>query len=233
MKKYYLIYRRYNYGEKVAYNYAGTEMIVHEQHSVYYGWTTSKQMLRAFFKQRNHKKYTVDKIYEDELEDRSLGFEDDDKLTKDYQLDYTILQSREYNEKIYLICTSRELCEAEIQVQQKFSDMASLKYISGPSVLLYLNMLLAIDPYYLDALFYIGYRPEEIDIQYDSVTDYDNFNDLGLVEDQITSVYEYHNIYDSYPSIHEGPIGTKNVSSPFHQIIYSFESFISVMKSDM
>ena len=109
----YLVYRAYSEEERPH----STD----KDRLVLYGWTTRKKILKAFFDQRNRKKYKVRKIIPQEAY-LVLG-NDPDPL---YLIDFIDLKSAKTGEDVVLFMTREELKEVEIKIQRYFSDLSRL-----------------------------------------------------------------------------------------------------------
>jgi hypothetical protein len=218
----YLIFRKYKKNERIN----------AERHSLY-GWSKSSSAIAAFLAQRDNKKYKVVKYdYEDlKLE---VPYVSNELLTPETMIDYVELTSAQDGSKTYLFTTSNEMMETEKKIQRLFHDLSSTAKINGKGD--YLNMIINLNPYYRIPLFYIGYRPEEIDILYPSADESDNIAPLSYIEQCIDDAYEDVNDFtdDNLERYHYLPgqmgLDEANISA---KVIYSLESFIKVMVDDM
>lgn len=223
-KKNYIVYRIYSKKER-------PERV---ERSIFYGWTHSKDIVKIFLKQRNKKKYKVLKMTDEEVIYNIPN--SDETITYDTMIDFVKLRSAKTAEEIYFFTTLREMKEAEINIQRIFHNMSSIDKIKdkgdGRN---YLNMIFNLDDYYLSALFYIGYRPPEIDVLFPSASETDNFSTLYEVEESIE---------DAYSGVAEHPIddldgryrnvpGLITIEDVASKLIYSIESFVMVLKDDL
>jgi hypothetical protein len=219
----YLVFRKYKKKEV-----QGTDRYV------LYGWTKSPHVVSAFQLQRDNKKYRVVQRDYDELKNETTPFISDDLLIQRNMIDYVELTSAQSGDKISLFTTANELNECEKKVQRLFHDLSSISNIKGKGD--YLNMIINLDPYYRIPLFYIGYRPEELDILYPSADEQDNIASISYIEDCIDDAYdEICDITDDNQERYHyipGAMGLDpaNISS---KVIYSLESFIKVLANDM
>ena len=211
-KKYYMVHRLYSSKER-----PGVKEV-----STIYGWTSSKTVLKGFFKQRNEKKYLVVKMRMSEIEEliSSNSYEG----TGRYMIDFLKLKSAKTGEEFHLFMTVNELNEVERKVQKMFEELCSLDRIDKDNIITYVNLVLNLNEKYYDALFYLGYRPGEISGLCDS--------DIGY--DIATSIYEgmpCEEYYNRSSCNDEGRISELDDAS--NKILYSIESFIKVMRNDL
>lgn len=211
MKKYYLVYRVYS--EKERPNIPDKERIV------FYGWSTDKVVIKAFLKQRNPKKYQVQKVHE---EDVNLH-----ELDQELIIDFVTLKSVN-GEEYELFMTQRQLRESEKAIHHYFYDLARLVERDNGNTTL-LEMYMNLSQYYLDALTCIGFNPPELESLFPSNDDYG----MG-VDDLIDSAYEsqYSSPQETYKHDNNIP-GMSMLEEDSAKIIYSLESFIKVLKDDM
>lgn len=212
----YLIYRIYSRDERPD----------DDERARFYGWTRSKSMMKGFISQRNKKKYKIIKADEEEIA-KVFSEEVDDA---NVMLDFVKLKSAATHEEIYFISTMNELCEAEKQIQRMFIDQASLSEIDGNGD--YLQMFINLDPYYADALYYIGFRPPEVDIMFPSADYHDNYSDITKIEELIDDAYE--GKYESPGVSRNNQVpGLVAIEDVANKIYYSIESFVKVLKDDL
>lgn len=216
----YLVYRAYSEEERPHSN--------EKDRIVFYGWTSKKKILKAFFDQRNRKKYKVRKIIPQEVY-LVLGNEPDPL----YLIDFIDLKSAKTGEDVVLFMTKEELKEVEIKIQRYFSDLSRLVERDDGKMHL-LELYINLDDYYLDALQYLGFKPPEMDMLFDSVEYRESSDSMFEIEQLIDSAYEdayevpYEVVY------HQGVIpGLTTLPSVNNKILYSIESFIKVMREDM
>lgn len=233
-------------GEDVTYfifrTYSEKERPEEEHRYVYYGWSKHKAVVKAFIAQRNAKKYRIIKLTAEELEEKNDvivsivdGF---DTFDPNYKLDYCKLKSAaDENVEISFFSTPDEMHNAEILIQRKMNKLGSLESINVPigREKEMLEMIMNLDDYYGSALFFIGFRPIEMDILFDSVDGRDSYTRLADIEWQIHDAYDGYNEFpcdDPGPQLN-GPPGINNLDDVSTKIIYSIESFISVLKEDL
>lgn len=216
----YLIYRVYSKKERPD----------TDNRAVLYGWTNSKDVAKAFMKQRSSDKYHLVKLSDEELEEKTTSDEFTDSNT---MIDYVRLKSAKTHEEVSLFITRNELKEAELSIQSKFHEMSSIARITGNGD--YLNMIFNLDDYYLNALIYLGYRPPELDILYPSADERDNFSTLYDVEESIEEAYAgmSENPPDGTSERYQSVPGLMTISDVASKIIYSLESFIKVLINDL
>lgn len=195
---------------------------------VYYGWSSSKSVIKAFLKQRNPKKYDILKIDTDEVGSITEDIDDDGCM-----IDYIKIRSAKTDEEICLFLTRNELKECEIFIQQMFIDQASLSNIDGDGN--YVNMFLALDKYYADALFLIGYKPKEVDILFPSADYHDDYSSYLTMEEILDEAYD--SLYDNpYEEVKHVPMNIPGLGASLdisNKLYYSFESFIKALKDNL
>lgn len=209
-KEYYMVYRMYSNKERPGV----------KENSHIYGWTNNKNILKGFFKQRDERKYLVVKMRMVEIEELvcSHSYEG----TGDYMIDYTKLKSSKTQEEFSLFMTVNEMREVERGVQRIFEDLSALDKINADDILSYVNMVLNLDQKYYDALFYLGYRPKEIEGLFDS--------DMCICDKVPWEGMPCEEFYQPRV-VNDTPGGAlKDVAT---KIIYSIESFIKVMRKDL
>lgn len=215
----YLVYRIYHNSECSDFT----------DRSRFYGWSTNKNIIKAFRKQRNQKKYKIIKMSENEI---SKTFSEDiDDI--DAMIDYIKLRSVKTNEKMTLFLTLNEMRETEKKIQRMFLDQASLSRIQGTGN--YLQMFLHLDNYYADALYFIGFRPREVDDLFPSADYHDDYSSIEKIEEEIDAAYEemYQFPRETVKKTTESAVGLAVIEDASNKIYYSLESFIKVMKDDM
>lgn len=215
----YLVYRIYHKSERSD----------DTDRSRFYGWSTNKNIIKAFRKQRNQKKYKIIKMSENEI---SKTFSEDiDDI--DAMIDYIKLRSVKTNEKMTLFLTLNEMRETEKKIQRMFLDQASLSRIQGTGN--YLQMFLHLDNYYADALYFIGFRPREVDDLFPSADYHDDYSSIEKIEEEIDAAYEemYQFPREIVKKTTESAVGLAVIEDASNKIYYSLESFIKVMKDDM
>lgn len=215
----YLVYRVYTKEERPD----------REDRNVLYGWSTNKSIIKAFQKQRSKDKYRVIKMSRDDIV-RTFSEEIDDT---DAMIDFIKLKSAKTHEVIYLFMTLKEMRETEKKIQQLFLNQASLERIPGDGN--YLELFMNLDDYYGDALFFIGYRPKEVDILFSSADPRDDYASINRVSDQIDQAYDelYGFPQEELRRPTDNVIGLSVIEDVANKICYSIESFIKVMREDM
>ena len=197
-----------------------------KERAVFFGWSRSKSVIKAFKEQRDKRKYVVHKMTDDDI---IRAFSED--ITDDVctMIDYIKLTSVQTQEEVIFFSTANELRSAEIEIQNMMKELCSISDIPGNGN--YLWMVLALDDYYGDALHYLGYRPPEIDIMFPSMSNYSQFESaeeeiddaydgiLTCPEEMVTKTYQ--------------PIGLSNLSDVATKILYSLESFVKVLKDEL
>lgn len=207
----FIVFRKYKANERPE-----------NEREVYYGWTHSKSVVLAFIKQRSEKKYKIQKIPITTIE-RIYGEDLDD----DTMINYVELKSVESGEKVNLFITKVELNEAEKKIQRYFRDLSSLAKYDDCMKLL--ELVMNLQPYYGSALFFLGFRPPEIDDLFASADPSDDYSNIDGVEEVIDECYN--NPGEIYPNM--SPVGPSVVEDICRKVIYSLESFIKVLKDDM
>lgn len=197
MKTYYKIYRVYSPEEKQVHGLT-------DEDAFYVGWTTSKKMVKAFFDQRDPRKYNVEEY---ELEDEDAKMYDFEKV---WELDILLLKSNHTNELVPLVTSSIEMNNSLRSIDEMFKNQSMICNVDD-KVLVSWSIFAQLKNEYQEALHIIGYRQEEEEILYDSVDDpYDP---------------------DQYEAADRCIIPPKSV--PFEASVSSLESFIKVMEFDM
>lgn len=211
-KEYYLVYRVYSKEERPSL----------KERSRVYGWTYSKKILKAFLKQRDEKKYAIRKIPAEELSNRLSRYNDE---TDELMIDFIKLKSAQTGDEFHLFMTANEKEEVEKRIQRMFDDLSSIEKLPG-DISYNVNMLVNLQQKYADALEYIGYRPKEISDVFDS----------GMSESAYESTYTYEGM--SCEEFYHSPgydYGNclSSLTDISNKIIYSMESFIKAMRSDL
>jgi len=209
MSKYYLVYRKSENNE--YYRQGGIED--------FYGWTTSKSVLDAFLEQRNKKNYIVERV--ESLDEAELIDPRFVELLDDQMIDTIELKSCRTGEMVTLFMTDSEKKTIEHDIQKMFDDIRSFDRIknidTGRMVDIYSNLI----EKYSVALDVIGYRPCEISYVYDQIEDSYN-SDVGFSD-------AYPKRDDTYTSFKS----ERYISDPSKIFIYSLESVIKILASDM
>ena len=222
----YLVYRVYSEKER--------PYVSLSDRTVFYGWASNKSVVKAFMAQRSHSKYKVTIASFDEINESWLsGSMYDGVMDPELMIDYVELKSAETLEDVKLFMTKKELKETEKGIQHYFKELPSLAdYSDNPMALL--ELYINLDDYYLDALQYLGFKPPEMDILFDSAEYRESTDAIYSIDALIDSAYDAlfdvpHEVY-----VHEGKIpGLSVLESVDTKILYSLESFMKVMKEDM
>lgn len=210
MSKRYLVFRVYTSKERPNI----------QDRTRFYGWTHHKEVVEVFLSQRNKKKYQVRKMHTEDLEQLKEPLYDDDE--SNVYIDYVLLKSAKTEKEIPFFITSDELKEAEVRIHRMMQDMARLSNIPGDGN--YLELYVNLKEKYKNALYFIGYRPEEIDTLFPSISDE---TDGMILEEKIDDSYAYG------LTSHSSPPGYQVLPDIASKTIYSLESFIKVLKEDL
>lgn len=212
----YLVYRVYTRDERPNI----------DERASFYGWSNNKSMIKAFTSQRSKKKYKILKVDQDEIARRFSEEIDDEEAA----LDFVKIKSASTHEEIFFITTMNELKETEKRIQRMFIDQASLSGIDGKGN--YLEMFMNLDDYYADALYYIGFRPPEVDILFPSADYHDDYSNITKIEELIDDAYD--GKYQSPAEVRDNRIpGLVAIEDVANKIYYSVESFVKVLKDDL
>lgn len=199
-----------------------------EDRCVFFGWSRNKHVIDCFKRQRNMKKYRITKLSDDEINYKYS----EDILDNETMIDYIKLHSALNGKIVTFFSTSREIHDAEINIQRYFSELSSIANIKGDAD--YLSMIHNLKPMYGEALYFIGYRPKEFDILFQPVDSSNAYSSIELIENYIDDVYEG---ALSYPTEHDSSgMDLNSVSileDVYSKILYSLENFIRVLKDDL
>lgn len=217
----YLVFRVYTDDERPG--------IEFNDRVILYGWSSSKDVIKAFFSQRNKSKYQVRKVYEEDL---ARVYSETD-LSFDIMIDMVELKVAATNEKIMLLSTKNELRQAEKDIHKMFRNLASIIEKPGSDIKV-LELFMNLDDYYAKALEYLGFRPSELDDMFD----FCGYRGASTHEE----MYEQE-IDDAYSGSAEHPTeiykrdsripGLSVLTDISNKIIYSAESFIRVLRDQM
>lgn len=201
--------------------------------TVLFGWTTSKDVLKAFMEQRDKRKYRSIKLSQSDIEEKFS----EDVTDAEKMIDIIKLKSSKTYEEIPFFSTPEELRETEIKIQRYFHELSSLSSIKGNGYHVndYINMFYNLDDYYKSALEYLGFRPSEMDILFPSADVNDDYSNLSKVEDQIEGAYDRFMNNHSTEEVQqiESLPGLSAIDDVANKIIYSLESFIKILKDDL
>jgi len=219
-EKIYVVYRVYDKKERPGEN---TEPIV-------YGWSRSKNVIKAFLSQRTPSKYYVDKIRGD-AEEIVDGYYND--LDTENMINYVKLKSvANKDEDVHLFMTANEMQEAEKRIQRYFRDLCCLSEIKGKGD--YLGMFLNIHEYYADALELIGFRPPEISAMCPAADYRDDPGEIIGITELIEEAYSGATISPSESFSNNTRLpGLSTLPDVASKILYSIESFIKVLREDL
>lgn len=216
MARYYLVYRVFDRKER-PWKVDG---------SIMYGWTNNKKVLKAFLQQRDKNKYRVFGFDKEELgEMYSSSIPPIESM-----IDMTHnLKSAATGEVIPFFSTSNEFTEAQKRIHRIFQELCSLSNIESKKrdTKYFVDMYTNLDEKYTEALHYIGYRPKEIDILYDSMME------QADVIHRLDTVYETFNPREWDYEHGDMQLGYSVLEDVSEKIIYSIESFIKVLKDDL
>lgn len=205
--------------------YSSADMPDPSTRSVFFGWSDSKQVIKAFLEQRDKKKYKVIPLSDDDK--RNYRFYPDIE-NRDAMIDYVRLRIAETHEEIHFFSTLKETHVAEVRIQERFHEMCSI-----PDEHL-LRMFIHIDPYYMDALELLGYQPKEVDMMFDCADYHDECNSLSLAREEIDDAYA--GMYDSPPDDcerYEYAPGLMALTRVGDKLLYSVENFVSALVEDL
>jgi hypothetical protein len=180
-----------------------------KENSRIYGWTVSKKVLKGFFKQRDRSKYYVHKTTGYEIGE----FYSHNDMSEKHMISLIKLKSNNTSNEFSLFMTAEELEESEVKIRRIFTDLSRVSNIDKSKIPTYVRMVLNLKEKYTDSLYFIGYRPPEIQSMFDSV---DNENDLYSLSKN--NLLKLDMLYSD---------------DVFRLIIYSLESFIKVLKNDL
>ncbi|MCM1233262.1 MAG: hypothetical protein NC489_24355 [Ruminococcus flavefaciens] len=218
--KRYLVYRLYTKKEREDPN----------QRTVLYGWTHSKSVLKAFLSQRDEKKYGYIRIEEEDIG----KYFDENVDDTDIMIDRIKLKSAKTGEEVVFFSTMNEVRQAEIDIQKYFRKLASFESIEGNDADIYVKMIIHLDKFFASALFFLGYRPQDIDIMFPSADEHDDFSGYSADEQSINFAYNSISQYprEEYKSI-DHPLGLDTMNAVSSKILYSIESFVRVLVNEL
>jgi len=221
--KYYIVYRVYTDEEMV-------KRIRSTGNNRIYGWTYDKRVLEAFMMQRDKKKYISYKVSRSKIE-KTFG---SSSLPPNTMINYLPLISAKSGEEIPIFMTMDESQECEKKIQRYFDEMSSLSNIpfknKEKEIDFYVSMFVNIKEKYASAIHYLGFRPPEVDAKFDSMID---AYDAGDVYDMIDQAYEKGYPMEYHGALKDGVPGRALIDDPVRKSVYSFESFIKVLREDL
>ena len=183
-----------------------------------YGWSDSKDIIKAFMSQRDNKKYVVKKVREDDIGEAfsEVAWDDTNKIN------YLPLQSVTTGETVCLFMTLQEMQETEKHVQRYFRELANIIELSNFKVFdLYINL----KSRYIEALGLVGFDPNIGD-------DFNGFFG-GFCTEEWPQEWEISQAYQMKVDPRNRPPGLETLTTVASKIIYSLESFIKVMRDDL
>lgn len=189
---------------------------------VFYGWTRSKAIAKAFLRQRAKSKYRIRRLDIEELQDLAQPLFDDSE--EQVMIDFVKLRSAKSHEEVFILTTARELMMSEIRIQKMLNEASSLKTVDA-DITECVYILSNLKEKYADALYNIGFRPPEMESMYPSE---DGFTVLDETSEAIE--YEYRNHSKSNKGL---DIFQTSSDDLFSKSVYSLENFIRVMKDDL
>lgn len=209
---YYLVYRTYSAEEMPNAS--------EEELRPLYGWSCSKDVIRAFCAQRSPEKYLVVKVSEYQVGEvlSEVAWDDTNEI------DYLKLQVAATGEEVKLFMTKCEMEECEIKIQRYFRDLADIVAKRGFRALdLYVNLRNK----YIAPLRVIGFNPME------SVDMDDTGMHRGFCTDEFAVDWEIHQAYQSNDRFDNKIPGLQTMTNIHSKVIYSVESFLKVMRDDL
>jgi len=217
----YLVFRTYMENER-------PDISSPEERIVLYGWTSNKNILKAFFSQRNKDKYRVKKV---STEDLAYYYSDTD-LSMDIMIDFLTLKIASTGEEIEFFITKHEMMETEKKIQAYFRNLSSI-VDRGKCGIKHLNMFNNLDEYYADALLYLGFEPPEIEALYDVCGYHECTSSEDMINMEIEGAYSMYDYpEEEYHRKDEIP-GLSTFTLPAKKILYSLESFIMILREDL
>lgn len=212
----YVVFRVYGPKERQSRDLVSLNPFGRDNGAHFYGWTPSKATVKAFLEQRSKHKYVVQEVDRDELFSTH-----GDRPSDDLLIDMIQLRSNKLGTDVVFFTTPEEKEGIEKRIQKLFRELSSLDSIwqedlTKSPVSDFVNAIVNLLPGYANALHYIGYRPDVIDMVYDSVQDHDADDDLFELP---TSPSNQRNEW--------------TVDDPCKVIIYSLESVIKVIRDEL
>lgn len=227
--KKYMIFRVYSEKERPGVSY--------NDRIVFYGWTASKIVMKAFMKQRSKDKYVVKRLHDEDLQKYNLysGLEN--------MVDFISLPSKTSGEKVNIFMTKNEMCEVERALSKFIRSSFTLQDIdddgtkeSGKRYQRILEMFVNLKEKYQDALDYFSIWPSELNSLYDDVEYREGDDSRYDVDYMIEASYneEYDVPHETYVHDSIAP-GHRAVSAwkLTERLFYSAEAFIMIMRDNM
>jgi hypothetical protein len=231
---YYIIYRVISRSE--ARDHYWYDMNVNDERKYFYGWTLNKNVVKAFIKQRDRKKYHVEVISKDDIESEeyvNLSIQ----LDRNNMINYICLKSSKDNEEYKLFITHEEMFECEKRILRIFRELSSLSKMlpkeednNQDKLNYFIKIFTSLKDKYIDALHILGFRPFEIDARYDNINGEANIYDL--VDPMYDDYYDYNEFDFMITKPDELPEVTLT-GDYWATMFYSLESFIKVLKDNL
>ena len=204
---------------------------------LFYGWTASKIVMKAFMKQRSKEKYMVKRLHDDELPLIRISPDIENMI------DFIQLPSKTAGEKVNIFMTKKEMCDVERAISKFVRTSFTLTDIDAPgtkaSGMQYervLEMFINLKDKYQEALEYFAIWPYELNSLYDNVEYREGDDSRYDVDYMIETSYneEYDVPHETYTHVTVAP-GHKAVSAwkLTERLFYSAEAFIMIMRDDM
>ena len=218
--KYYLVYRQYS----------SKEQRFHSDPFVFYGWTQSKDVIKAFKSQRSEDKYMITKTDSTELGEL-LG--SNASPPEETMIDYVPLKMASTKEVVNFFTTHNEMQNIEKWIQRLFRESSKLVDRDNGKTRL-LELYLNLDEWYKGALEFLGFIPPELEAIFDSVDFHENSESEYELERRITDAYDGYLDWPQEDQVHDTRIpGLQNMPHIHNKIIYSLESFVKAAKDDL
>ena len=186
-----------------------------------YGWTYSKNILKAFFMQRDKSKYDVVKISDDEIGE----IYSENYIAEDLELDYVNIKFASNGKVLKFYTNKDELATIEMKIHTYFSNLCSFSEYDVETIDRLVKLFGHLENIYDEALEVIGFRPSELDSLFPGHDDEINYD--GIAE-------ELFNAYSVYELNKKHVIpGLNSITDLSKVILYSVENFVKVAKEDM
>ena len=198
---------------------------------VYYGWTSSKIIVKAFMKQRDNDKYVVKKLNDAKIEMMQIYPEIDTVI------DFIRLPSKVYNTDVDIFMTKKEMKDAEKKISKFVHTSFSLEHIgTDKEHWRLLELFCNFEDKYQEALEYFGIWPDELNAVFDNIEYRESDDGIYDADYMIDASYdeEFDVPHETYTHSASIP-GYKamNVWKMTERLFYSAEAFIMVLKDDM
>lgn len=197
--------------------------------SIFYGWTNSKKVIKAFLSQRDPKKYRVVKMDKEEIND----YFSEDRCDYENMIDTLVLHSASDNERVILFTTKNECQQAEYAIQRMFYEASSIiSHNDNRLIELYLNL----KDNYRESLEIIGFYPPEVEAMFSPEEYFRSGTGLDEIETEIDDAYSGVLEFPREEDVGrtpQGPLGLSTLVKTYSKLLYSLESFIKVLKEDL